>query len=165
MEGGIGLAEVAEDDVFAFGRDTAGDGEDEIAAIAGDVGGDKIKWAEEFGVEFAAEEEGVSGVAGVEAMERDEGAFGGVEGVIDAGVVGCEVDGEVASGGEDVFEGLAGFDVEEVNFRLVRAALTDSVNEQAGVVGYAIEGDGGVGVAGDGGGVNEADVFTGSAGG
>ena len=83
--------------------------------------------------------------------------------VIDSRKIASDVDAVVAGGGQGVVDRLARFsiaaiEVEEVDFFLVGAALTDAVGEQCGVVRDIDDRDGGVGVAGEGSGVDEAEM-------
>ena len=92
-------------------------------------------------------------------MLEEQRAVFVVAGVVEAFAVGREVDAGIARGGQLIFERLFGLDVENVNDVLVGAALFECVGEQIAVAGNGLDGDGSVGIAAEGGGIDQPFVF------
>ena len=123
------LSEAAE----AARGDAAVDGDDEVVIVVGDGGSKEVDGAEGFAAEFATEEKLVLGRAVAEFVLVEERAGALLDGVEESGIVGREDDGAIEAGGEFVFEGLAGFDVIDVEGGFVGSALTKAVDEKAAI--------------------------------
>jgi hypothetical protein len=111
-------------------------------AVGRDADADSIDLAKGLVVVGAAEDQGV-GVwrrGSAEGVVIDPGAFVGEEaGVVDALLVGGDLDSGVTGAGEDVEGVLAGGYVEEVDFGFVSTAYADAVDKDGTILGESLK--------------------------
>ena len=112
-------------------------------------------------MKFAAEDELVVGIAGADDVQVEQRAFAVGARVVEAFAVGSEIERVVETGGKFVFERLLFCDAEDADGGLVGAALADLVGEQHAVARDVGEADGGVGIAAETSGIDEALVLVG----